>query len=145
MTMSSVILPVGIKSDIDECFHYTQEATYQDRAHGYIARYQLYRTPGDTAVQCTVIDLCRRAFEEGVRAGERNCERLSPDQRTQACLRELDLFMDSDEPIREFTAVADYQTPDGLYNRLSQLIEEWEYDACAFTKNARVFVMKEES
>lgn len=64
--MQEITLPVGIQADIDEAFCYREDKSYQDRAHEYLERYQVDRGYRDTAVQATVIDIARRAFEAGV-------------------------------------------------------------------------------
>lgn len=66
--MEGVALPVGVKADIDECFSFTREKTYQDRAHEYLERYGVSRTIGDTAMLATVNDIAERAFEAGTQA-----------------------------------------------------------------------------
>lgn len=63
--MNDIILPVGIQGDIDECFSYTEDKSYQTRAHEYLERYEVARGYRDTAVQAVVIDLCQRSFEAG--------------------------------------------------------------------------------
>lgn len=63
--MQETILPVGIQSDIDEVFCYREDKSYQDRAHEYLERYKVSRGYRDTAVQATVTDIARRAFEAG--------------------------------------------------------------------------------
>lgn len=63
--MEGIILPVGIQADIDEGFCYTEDKSYQVRAHEYLRRYEVPRGHSDTAVQAVVIDLCQRSFEAG--------------------------------------------------------------------------------
>ena len=63
--MQDVTLPVGIQSDIDEAFCFREDASYQERAHDYLERYEVPRGYRDTAVQAVVTDLARRAFLAG--------------------------------------------------------------------------------
>lgn len=63
--MQEITLPVGIQADIDEAFCYREDKSYQDRAHEYLERYEVNRWYRDTAVQATVTDIARRAFEAG--------------------------------------------------------------------------------
>lgn len=63
--MQEITLPVGIQADIDEAFCYREDKSYQDRAHEYLERYEVNRGYRDTAVQATVTDIARRAFEAG--------------------------------------------------------------------------------
>lgn len=77
--MQETILPVGIQSDIDEVFCYREDKSYQDRAHEYLERYEVSRGYRDTAVQATVTDIARRAFEAGAQGcsggGRPHCHR----------------------------------------------------------------------
>lgn len=142
--MNRTVLPVGIQSDIDECFCFMEDTTYQTRAHAYLEAYQVYRKTGDTAVQATVNDLCKRAFEEGFKAGSIESASSSSSMREVACKSALQELLDSDDAIREFSEVSDYKTSVGLCNKLNELIEAHGYDMIAFIKSDRVFVMKEE-
>lgn len=63
--MQEITLPVGIQADTDEAFCYREDKSYQDRAHEYLERYEVNRGYRDTAVQATVTDIARRAFEAG--------------------------------------------------------------------------------
>lgn len=65
--MDNVTLPVGIQTDIEDTFCFSQERGYQDRCHEYIDRYEVPRPwrRGNTAVQSVVEHLCERAFIAG--------------------------------------------------------------------------------
>lgn len=56
-----------IYGDVDAGFRYMPDTTYQDRAHAYMRRRGLMRDGELTAVQVTVRDLVRRAYEAGRR------------------------------------------------------------------------------
>lgn len=60
-----VTLPVGIQADIDDTFSFSENESYQKRAHAYLERYEVCRGYRDTAVQATVLDIARRAFSAG--------------------------------------------------------------------------------
>lgn len=140
--MSDVVLPVGIKSDIDECFCYMDDTTYQQRAHEYLERYEVYRAIGDTAVQATVIDLTKRAFSEGVAAGKRLAGGGAR-HKAAVCDAALSEFMESGDQVRELTGIA-FQSSVGLRNKLVEIVEEMGYDADVFIRGDRVFVMRGE-
>lgn len=85
--MQEITLPVGIQADIDEAFCYREDKSYQDRAHEYLERYEVNRGYRDTAVQATVTDIARRAFEAGAQGcsggatskqSRRNCSKYRP-------------------------------------------------------------------
>lgn len=54
-----------IRDDAAEIFHFSKEEKPQDRAHRYIERRRVERGYSDTAQQCAVLDLIRRAYEAG--------------------------------------------------------------------------------
>lgn len=67
--MDELELPEDIAADADEVFRFDREARPQDRAHAYLGRYRIWREPGDTAMLCTVLDLCRRSYAAGIAKG----------------------------------------------------------------------------
>lgn len=75
------LLPVGIIADIDECFCYKEDESYQQRCHGYLERYEVPRGYRDTAVQVVVTDIALRAFQAGLEGAVENPmdETLIPD------------------------------------------------------------------
>mgnify|MGYP007101844668 CR=1 FL=1 len=50
-----------VLADADAVFGWNDSVTYKARAHEYLVKRNVGRSPGDTAVQCTVKDLVRRA------------------------------------------------------------------------------------
>lgn len=58
----------SVREDLEYTFRYMDNKTYQDRAHEYLTEYGLARSGQDTAVQCCVADLVRRAYECGIEA-----------------------------------------------------------------------------
>lgn len=53
----------AVLDDADELFHYEEGNRPQDRAHAYLEFRGLARGVADTAMQCAVRDLVRRASE----------------------------------------------------------------------------------
>lgn len=85
--MQETILPVGIQSDIDEVFCYREDKSYQDRAHEYLERYEVSRGYRDTAVQATVTDIARRAFEAGAQGCSGGATSLPSRRNCSKCRR----------------------------------------------------------
>ena len=69
--MEEITLPVGVQADIYEAFCYSEDKSYQDRAHEYLERYDVARGYRDTAVQAVVTDLAKRAFMAGAEGREK--------------------------------------------------------------------------
>lgn len=68
--MQDQVLPVGLQADIDDVFCFREDCSYQERAHGYLERYEVCRGYRDTAVQAVVTDMARRAFRAGAEGRE---------------------------------------------------------------------------
>lgn len=51
----------AVMADVDEVFRYSDEERPQDRARAYLDRRGIGRTATDTAMQCAVRDMARRA------------------------------------------------------------------------------------
>jgi len=64
-------LPEDVAADADEVFRFDREVRPQDRAHAYLGRNRIRREPCDTAMLCTVLDLCRRSYAAGIARGMR--------------------------------------------------------------------------
>lgn len=56
-----------VLADVDATFGYSEDSTYQARAHKYLDERGLGRTATDTAVQATVRNVAQRAFDAGRR------------------------------------------------------------------------------
>lgn len=77
--MNETTLPANIQEDVDEVFCFMEDSSYQERAHGYLERYEVQRGYRDTAVQATVLDIAKRAYQAGLegRTEEEATEDLS--------------------------------------------------------------------
>lgn len=116
--MDNVTLPVGIQTDIEDTFCFSQERGYQDRCHEYIDRYEVPRPwrRGNTAVQSVVEHLCRRAFLAGSQMtcadkpepGEAPKRRGSRWETGQAYQSKLEDFVESGEGSRCVALDSDY-------------------------------------
>lgn len=73
-------LPPDVAADINEVFCYREDASYQERAHAYLERYEVQRGYRDTAVQAVVTDMVRRAYLAGAGGGKEPC---APDIRAE--------------------------------------------------------------
>lgn len=62
-------LPEDVAADADEVFRFERDVRPQDRAHAYLGRNRIRREPCDTAMLCTVLDLCRRSYAAGIAKG----------------------------------------------------------------------------
>ena len=54
-----------VLDDADEVFRFRRDSYFKERAHGYLRERRLCRGYDDTAVQCVVRDLVKRAYECG--------------------------------------------------------------------------------
>lgn len=55
----------AVLADADAVFRYDEESRPQDRAHAYLDGRGVGRTATDTAMQCAVRDMLRRAYACG--------------------------------------------------------------------------------
>lgn len=69
--MDNLELPEDVAADADEVFRFERDVRPQDRAHAYLGRNRIRREPCDTAMLCTVLDLCRRSYAAGIAKGMR--------------------------------------------------------------------------
>lgn len=55
----------SILEDVEDVFHFDKEIRPQDRAHAYLTRRRVPRGFSDTAMQCAVEDMVKRAYDVG--------------------------------------------------------------------------------
>lgn len=54
-----------VMADVHEVFRYDRDVRPQDRAHAYLANNRVKRGYDDTAMECAVADMVRRAYALG--------------------------------------------------------------------------------
>ena len=77
-----------VLDDASAMLCYREDATHQKRAHAYLQRRRVPRGFVDTATECAVLDMVRRAHAVGVREGRGQSQALAEVPAPPMTLRE---------------------------------------------------------